>query len=335
MDEAYLKNIFNKFSQEDSSTSRKYGGSGLGMSITKELVQLMNGTIEIKSKKNHGTSIHLKFLIPIGDQTKLLKEDMPENIDNGILIEILLVEDNEFNRLVAGNTLSYFNCHVTEAVNGLEAINILKSGKRFDIILMDLQMPVMDGFESTSIIRNELKINTPIIAITANAFKSELEQCMNIGMNDCVTKPFEEEKLIGAIYKLTNFDAKKSVVVEEMQNDSQQKLYNLNQLLSISRNDLSYCKKMIGIFIEQSSISISQINEAYEAKNLDAVYNVAHRIKPSIDLMGIEVLRDTIRFIEKNAKDLNDSEDLKKQIEILFTVLNKVIFQLKEEELYS
>jgi PAS domain S-box-containing protein len=335
MDEAYLKNIFNKFSQEDSSTSRKYGGSGLGMSITKELVQLMNGTIEIKSKKNHGTSIHLKFLIPIGDQTKLLKEYMPENIDNDILIEILLVEDNEFNRLVAGNTLSYFNCHVTEAVNGLEAINILKSGKRFDIILMDLQMPVMDGFESTSIIRNELKINTPIIALTANAFKSELEQCMNIGMNDCVTKPFEEEKLIGAIYKLTNFDAKKSVVIEEMQNDSQQKLYNLNQLLSISRNDLSYCKKMIGIFIEQSSISISQINEAYEAKNLDAVYNVAHRIKPSIDLMGIEVLRDTIRFIEKNAKDLNDSEDLKKQIEILFTVLNKVIFQLKEEELYS
>jgi HPt (histidine-containing phosphotransfer) domain-containing protein len=150
-----------------------------------------------------------------------------------------------------------------------------------------------------------------------------------------VTKPFEEEKLIGAIYKLTNFDAKKSVVIEEMQNDSQQKLYNLNQLLSISRNDLSYCKKMIGIFIEQSSISISQINEAYEAKNLDAVYNVAHRIKPSIDLMGIEMLRDTIRFIEKNAKDLNDSEDLKKQIEILFTVLNKVIFQLKEEELYS
>jgi len=331
MDESYLKNIFNKFSQEDSSTSRKYGGSGLGMSITKELVQLMNGTIEIKSKKNQGTSVYMKFLIPIGDQTKLLKEDMPDNIDNDIELEILLVEDNEFNRLVAGNTLSYFNCHVTEAVNGLEAINILKTGKRFDIILMDLQMPIMDGFESTSIIRNELKINTPIIALTANAFKSELEQCMNIGMNDCVTKPFEEEKLIGSIYKLTKLDAKKDYVLNEMQNDSNQKLYNLNQLLSVSRNDSAYCKKMISIFIEQSTTAISQINESYDSKDLSVIYSIAHRIKPSIDLMGIDILRDNIRYIEKNSKELNDSEELKKQINILFTVLNKVINQLKEE----
>ena len=331
MDESYLKNIFNKFSQEDTSTSRKYGGSGLGMSITKELIQLMNGSIELKSKKNHGTSVHMKFLFPIGDPLKLLKEDLPIITDDHILLEILLVEDNEFNRLVACNTLSYFNCNVTEAVNGLEAVNILKTGKNFDIILMDLQMPIMDGFESASIIRNELKIDTPIIALTANAFKSELEQCINIGMNDCVTKPFEEEKLISSIYKLTKVSAKSVNKNLEVIQDYEQKLYNLNQLQSMSRNDNTYCKKMISIFIEQSTISISQIQDAYDIKDLNTVYHVAHRIKPSIGLMGIDVLRETIRYIEKNAKECNDSAELKKQINILYTVLNKVINQLKEE----
>ena len=332
MDESYLKNIFNKFSQEDSSTSRKYGGSGLGMSITKELIQLMNGSIEIKSKKNVGTTIYLKFLIPIGDSTKLLKEDIIPLSNTSKLIEILLVEDNEFNRLVAGNTLNHFNCIVTEAVNGQEAINILKTGKKFDVILMDLQMPIMDGFESTTIIRNELKINTPIIALTANAFKSELEQCINLGMNDCVTKPFEEEKLINSIYKLTKFNVE-AINTNQTIVQNNEKLYNLHQLNIVSRDDHEYCKKMIGIFIEHTALSISQINESYLEKDLNAVYSVVHRIKPSIDLMGIESLKEPIRFIERNAKDLNDSEVLTKQINFLFMVLNKVINQLKENEI--
>ena len=330
MDESYLNNIFNKFSQEDTSTSRKYGGSGLGMSITKELIQLMNGVIEIKSKKHVGTTIHLKFLLPIGEAHKLLKEDFETITNNGKFIDILLVEDNEFNRLVAGNTLNHFNCNVTEAINGLEAINILKTGKTFDVILMDLQMPIMDGFESTKIIRNELKINTPIIALTANAFKSELEQCINIGMNDSVTKPFEEEKLINSIYKLTNLNST-NVNTKPTILPNTEKLYNLHQLRVVSRNDTEYFKKMINIFIDQSNLSITQITESYLSKNLKDVYSIIHKIKPSIDLMGIEILKEPIRYIEKNAKDQIDSQELGKQIKFVFITLNKAIIQLKEE----
>jgi PAS domain S-box-containing protein len=331
MDESYLKNIFNKFSQEDTSTSRKYGGSGLGMTITKELIQLMNGTIEIKSKKNVGTTIFMNFLIPIGDSTKLLKDDMISIGDTNRLLNILLVEDNEFNRLAASNTLSHFNCQITEAVNGLDAIHILKSGKIFDVILMDLQMPIMDGFESTKVIRNTLKITTPIIALTANAFKSELELCLNIGMNDCVTKPFEEEKLLNAIYRLAQGHSQFPLTDAVEKANSQQKLYNLSQLRSISRNDSVYCKKMITIFIEQSTDSLSQIIEAYKCKDLSVVYSVSHRIKPSIDLMGIDLLRETMRFIEKESKDNCDSDELKKQIHFLQIVLNNALNQLREE----
>ncbi|MBL7935927.1 MAG: response regulator, partial [Bacteroidia bacterium] len=331
MDESYLKNIFNKFSQEDTSTSRKYGGSGLGMTITKELIQLMNGSIEIKSKKNDGTKVFMKFLIPTGDSSKLLKDDIISIANTGKSLDVLLVEDNEFNRLVASNTLSHFNCNITEAENGLDAIHILKSGKIFDIILMDLQMPIMDGFESTMIIRNTLKISTPIIALTANAFKSELEQCLNIGMNDCVTKPFEEEKLLNAIFKLTQSHSQISVTDVSEKIDDQQKLYNLSQLKSISRNNDVYCKKMITIFIEQSEESLSQIMEAYEHKNFSIVHSISHRIKPGIDLMGIDLLREPIRYIEKQSKDGLDSEELKKQITFFCMVLNNVLNQLRNE----
>jgi CheY-like chemotaxis protein len=291
----------------------------------------MNGTIEVKSKKNIGTTIFMKFLIPIGDPTKLLKDDMISVADTNKLINILLVEDNEFNRLVASNTLSHFNCQITEAENGLDAIHILKSGKTFDVILMDLQMPIMDGFESTKVIRNTLKINTPIIALTANAFKSELEQCLKIGMNDCVTKPFEEEKLLNSIHRLTYGNVQLPVAEITLKDGNEQKLYNLHQLQAISRNDDAYCKKMIGIFIEQSTSSLSKIIEAYQNKDLAVVYSISHRIKPSIDLMGIELLKDSIRYIEKYSKDDNDSDELKKQISYLQTVLSNVLIQLWDE----
>jgi CheY-like chemotaxis protein len=192
-------------------------------------------------------------------------------------------------------------------------------------------MPIMDGFESTKVIRNALKINTPIIALTANAFKSELEQCLKIGMNDCVTKPFEEEKLLNAIYRLTYGNVQLPVLELAQKEPIQQKLYNLNQLQAISRNDDAYCKKMIRIFIEQSTSSLAEIIEAYQNKDLAVVYSISHRIKPSIDLMGIELLKDSIRYIEKYSKDDNDSDELYQQISYLQTVLTDALTQLRDE----
>ena len=118
-------------------------------------------------------------------------------IDN---ISILLVEDNDLNRMVAQNSLRYFNCKVTEAENGFEALEILRKQK-FDVILMDVQMPEMDGIEATRIIRNEFKLTTPIIALTANAFKTEIEKCREAGMDDYITKPFDETVMIETIAK--------------------------------------------------------------------------------------------------------------------------------------
>jgi len=149
-------------------------------------------------------------------------------------------------------------------------------------------------------------------------------------MNDSVTKPFEEEKLINSIYKLTNLNSTNVNTVPTILPNTAN-LYNLHQLRVVSRNDTEYFKKMINIFIDQSNLSITQITESYLAKNLKDVYSVIHKIKPSIDLMGIEILKEPIRYIEKNAKDQIDSQELGKQIKFVFIILNKAILQLKEE----
>lgn len=328
MDQNYLKNIFNKFSQEDASISRKHGGSGLGMAITKELIELMNGAIKVTSIKGKGTTVTMKFILPIGNPENLVKQTNSIDANNQKITNVLLVEDNEFNRIVAKNTLKTFNCHVTEAENGVEAIEKIKSGTNYDIILMDLQMPIMDGFECTKILRNELKIKIPIIALTANAFKSELEHCINIGMNACVTKPFEEQTLMETIFKLLNNTIKVESNIDSKEELNEQ-LYNINKLKEIFKNDNAQLQKMIAIFIEQSETSLKQINTSYLNSDLNDVYQIAHRIKPSIDSMGIISLKETIRFIEKEAKEKNNTPELATQIQYLTKILNQVILQLK------
>ncbi len=333
MEEKYLKNIFNKFSQEDASTSRRYGGSGLGMAITHELVQLMNGSIKLESKKNEGTTIFLQFLLPIGDELKVLTDSIAENSHKLDQAKILLVEDNEYNRKVAYNALSYYKCIITEVENGQEAIERLRSGSEFDLILMDLQMPIMDGFEATKQIRNELKLHIPIIALTANAFKSELEQCIKIGMNDFVTKPFEEDKLIGCISKWIKIDTDITrPTIQPRAHADSNTLYSLDKLMISSRNDVNYVKKMMQIFIEQTQLAIVNIKEAYHAEDLQTVFKIIHRIKPSIDSMGIEVIKNEVREVEKLSKEGINSEELKNKIFFILTILHEAIEQLEKDK---
>ena len=193
MNEDYLSKIFKKFNQEDGSISRKYGGTGLGMTITKELITLMNGEIEVKSKKDKGTSVTIIFNIEKGDE-KLHRKSTEKKQEISISgLRVLLAEDNELNQIVAENSLKHFNCIVTKADNGRIAVDLLAK-QNFDIILMDIQMPELDGIEATEIIRRDLGLKTPIIALTANAFKTEIEKCISAGMNDYITKPHERQK---------------------------------------------------------------------------------------------------------------------------------------------
>ncbi|MBL4716647.1 MAG: response regulator [Bacteroidia bacterium] len=200
-----LKYIFERFTQAESHTTRKYGGTGLGLAIVKQLVELQDGKISIKSTLNKGTTFSFILAFEYGNQEKFFKKKniLHENklikkFDN---VAILLVEDNPINQLVAKKVLTGFNCKIDVAENGKIAIEKLQK-QHFDLVLMDIQMPVMDGNQATSYIRNKLKAplcNIPIIAMTAHAMGNEKKRCLENGFNNYISKPFKFQDLYDII----------------------------------------------------------------------------------------------------------------------------------------
>ena len=306
MSQDFINNIFQKFTQENSSIARTYGGVGLGMSIVKELVYLMKGEIQIESEINKGTKMHFILPLEISHSTCAI-ENSNTKIDSSLLkgMKVLLVEDNEMNRMLANIILKDAKMKVDEAVNGVEAIELLKINK-YDIVLMDMQMPLMGGIEATIQIRNNLQSQIPIIALTANAIHGEKEKCIHAGMNDYLSKPFKSEELFEIIAKWTinNLDATKN----KKQKQKQTSLYNLEIIKSISNNNPEFVNKMIRIFKEQTELFITDLNEAIRNDDRDKIKFLAHKMKPSIGNMGIHLLKDIILKLELEASSLSINE---------------------------
>ena len=211
IEQSNIDKIFESFEQAYSDTSRKFGGTGLGLSISKKLVELHNGKIWVESEKGKGSQFH--FIIPYASAESGAEVKPTEDFSNNIAdtikgIRILLVEDNAFNVVVAQEELedAIEGVQVEVAENGLIAVEKLKSSA-FDVILMDIQMPVMNGFEATKVIRalDSEKAQIPIIAMTANVLKEEVDLCYQAGMNDFIGKPFDTNELLNKIFNLINF----------------------------------------------------------------------------------------------------------------------------------
>lgn len=192
--EKNLDLIFNPFSQADSSVTRKYGGTGLGLAITKRIVTKMGGVLKVESKEGDGSKFSFELTFP---KCKFKLEKLEENEVELLLPEgfnVLLVEDNLINQMYAQAILENYTSNIVVANNGEEAIDFLKA-TNFNIILMDIQMPVMGGIECTKIIREELNLNIPIVALTANAFEKDKRAYLSAGMDAYLSKPFEEKEL--------------------------------------------------------------------------------------------------------------------------------------------
>lgn len=326
----FLKQMFQNFSQEDVSNTRKYGGTGLGMAISKQLIELMHGKINVKSVKNEGTTVTIFIPFEVGSKQDLASQNIVIE-DTTILKDrrVLLVEDNETNRLVATTSLLNFGADVIEAENGEQAIQLLKE-EEFDVVLMDIQMPVMDGIEATKIIRNTLKLELPIIALTANAIKGENEKYLAAGMNGYISKPFEEVELISIITKSLGKEIiinTKPGDVEDINTDT---LFSLKKLEDLGRGNPTFLDRMLTLFIENTPAAISDIKKAYDENDLTKVAAIAHRLKPSIDSLEILSIKNEIRELEKLAKTNDQYGRMEELIEILENVTNKVVEELKK-----
>jgi len=201
-----LEHIFDRCRQAKLSPARKYGGNGLELSIVKQLVELQGGTLSVKSEYNQGSEF--SFRMRYKNSLQVHVADTTEAIDKNLIMDqlrklnILMAEDLPMNILLISGLFSQNKIKVQNAINGRICIEKLKENK-YDIILMDMEMPVMNGYEATSIIRNELKSDIPIIAMTAHAMAGEKEKCLRLGMNDYVSKPINPELLFNKMYNLT------------------------------------------------------------------------------------------------------------------------------------
>lgn len=324
-----LPKIFESFTQASNDTTRKFGGTGLGLTITKQLVEQQGGKIAVTSKVNEGSCFSFKLTF----QKTLSHEEaglavFNDNENKFPLegIKILLVEDNSLNQLLAGKILSNWKCVVDVAENGLIAVEKIANND-FDLILMDIQLPEMDGHEATQYVRKEMKTpksDVPIIAMTAHAFVDEAEKCLKSGMNDYISKPFDEKKLHSKICKMlaknekfiSNFKLRNA----ESTLDNANRYADLSYLKTIAKGDNKFILKMISVFINQTpdllkSIQLNIINEDWEALKLNI-----HKMKPSISFMGVKELESVVMEI----KDLSEKKISSNELFVLGNKMEQI-----------
>ena len=332
MEESFIKTLFDKFSQENKAITRTYGGTGLGMSICKELISLMNGEIAVESKKDVGTNISFTLRLMKGTADQLpAKNNVTGYVNLLAGKKILVVDDNEMNRLVVSIFLKNYGAEVTEAVNGQMAITVL-GRQNADLVLMDLLMPGINGFEATQIIRNRGNM-VPVIALSANANKGEMDHCTVVGMNDYVTKPFKEEEL------LTKIALWLKIEINVLKNGNEKvlhrsgHLYDLTSLKSMSMGNEVFVRRMLTIFCEETPNIIKDMLNAHMDNDLKRLGALAHKIKPSIDNLNIEPLKSVIRDVEKMANTGIDSQKLSVDLSEIERTVAKVIMTMKRDNL--
>jgi len=328
-----LQTIFESFSQADASVTRKYGGTGLGLTIVKQLVELQEGSIFVSSKENSGSTFTFYLPYKAGKKAKPVETNhyQPKSKEPFKYHSLLLVEDNDINRLYASSILKMWGCHFETAENGVVALEKIRNHS-FDAILMDVQMPVMDGLETTKAIRqgDPKKRNVLIIALTANATQQDYQKCLDAGMNDCIIKPFTQQDLFNSLNKHLGRKVapKKENGIKESKPDT---LVDLSYLRKMSNNNQDFIDEIIGTFLESMPTNISEIAQNATAGNWEQVAKVVHKIKPTITLMGIHSLKDKVVLLEQEAKHNPSSAQTTTLAQEVSASLNQVVDSLRKK----
>jgi PAS domain S-box-containing protein len=336
--------LFEKFTQADSSMTRRYGGTGLGLAIAKELVEMMGGEIGVTSAVGEGSEFWFNVRLGKGASQPPPKDavSQPAPLAGAPLSKlpavgrqgarILVAEDNMINREVALGMLRKLGLRADAVADGVEAIEALKT-LPYDLVLMDVQMPEMDGLEATRQIRKPhspvRNRQIPIIAMTANAMRGDREKCLDAGMNDYISKPVSLEDLVRT---LSNWLPHESVgetrplaepstaYVTTEDGESTVPVFDRADLLARLMNDEELAKSIITAFLETTPLQIKLIRQSVEAGNLDAVRSRAHSIKGAAANVGGECLRRVAFALEAAARagDLANATAQLKELEIQF-----------------
>jgi signal transduction histidine kinase/DNA-binding response OmpR family regulator len=334
MDESFVQHLFDKFTQEYDSVTRKYGGTGLGMSICKELIELMGGEIFVASKKGIGTTILLLLQLEKGSESDLAKgDDRPVDTESLKGKRVLVVDDNDMNRLVATTMLGNYSTVIFEAADGQEAVDFLRS-ETVDIVLLDIQMPVMSGLEAAEVIRREISSTVPIVALTANAIRGESEKCLAAGMNDYLAKPFPEGALIKVICEWVGASGGAPGTEAKVTADKAAvaaPLYGFQRLEEISQGDLVFVKKMAQLFVDTVPAVVREMQAAAGLGDFQVVYAKAHSLKPSLHNFEIDCLTGDVLELERLAMAKGPAGRVNELAQRVGDIVGEVVEGLKKE----
>jgi len=332
--ESKIKNIFENFQQATSGTSRLYGGTGLGLSIVKQLVEPQGGKINVKSKIGEGStfSFILTFL-KTKDNAELETEtiELDTKIKN---INVLVVEDIALNQLLMKTLLDDYGFERDIAANGKIAIEKLQS-KSYDIILMDLQMPEMNGFEATEYIRNIMNSKIPIIALTADVTTVDLAKCKAVGMNDYIAKPIDERLLYSKIMGLV----KKPLPGKSNNNEingtelnKKLKCIDLDYLIHRTKSDSKLMMEMISLYLEQTPPLITAMKQGLLDKDWHLLYAAVHKMIPSFAIVGISSdFENMAKRVQEYASTQQQTESISELVLQIEKVCTQACIELKEE----
>lgn len=338
IDDKNIDLIFDSYKQAESDTTRKYGGTGLGLPIVKQLVELMGGHISVRSALNKGTTFSIELPLTISeeqivqDETESKGPDIPEGI------RVLVVDDNYINRLLVVHLLKAKGFDVLEASGGYEALDILQE-EDIDLILMDISMPVIDGFETTRIIRKSDKAyirQIPVIAMTAHGFQDQIRNARDAGMDNYIVKPFKPEQLYQLIIdqlEITKGPSENEDKLDQSDKINQQihhtpkRNYNLAFLEDYYDHEPGFINNILKLYVQDTPEMLQEMTACISNNDWKQFKALAHKIKTNIMMMGIEPVDEF--FKASSAMDPLDTGQA--SIRLMFQAFKQIVKDALEQ----
>ncbi len=332
--EEKILTIFENFQQASSGTSRLYGGTGLGLAIVKQLVEAQKGTIKVSSVIQKGStfSFTLDFL-KTTEKAESVSEliELDAEIKN---IKVLVVEDIALNQLLMKTLLDDYGFERDIVANGKLAIDKLQENS-YDVILMDLQMPEMNGFEATTYIRDVLKLSIPIIALTADVTTADLEKCKAVGMNDYIAKPVDERLLFSKIIGLVKNPLLNKYIKAEPDGTEEPEIarcIDLEYLIHRTKANPQLMMEMIAAYLEQTPPLIIIMKKSLADKDWNQLYSAVHKMIPSFAIMGINPDFENIaKKVQEYASTQKQTDGIPFMVRQLEKVCNQACNELEKE----
>lgn len=328
-----IDKIFDNFQQASSGTSRLYGGTGLGLAIVKQLVEPQGGKVVVSSEVDKGSTF--SFTLSFKKTSEEAEEAIESVVANESMknIQILVVEDIPLNQLLMKTLLDEFGFGKDVASNGKIAIEKMETNT-YDLILMDLQMPEMNGFEATDYIRTVLKSKVPILALTADVTTVDLAKCKAVGMNDYISKPVDERLLyskIVSLLKRSEVLGNPELEVEPMESTNNPCI-NMEYLNAKTKSNSALMMEMIALYLEQTPPLVSAMNKGFSSMDWGLLHDAMHKMIPSFTIMGISMdYVNKAKMVQEYANNQDRLGDVKTLVSEIAGVCRQACKELEVE----